>query len=348
VRRLRGCGPAVTAAIAIVIACSATASLGRDDVSAAVEHLGFIAAPVGGTFGLDVVWLPARDKLAFVYGPPNARLGDAHIYTVGLDGSGLERLPLPDDPPCALTMHVVPGLIADGRLTYVQGCIGSIPRVPDEANALMAYDFGTARASRLFAYYLHATQAQYAVAPDGSHGVISDGRGLSESLLWLRPTEFVRVDLPFRRVWFPSWSTDGRLIALGAVPKSDAQSTATGDSPWNVYVMDSDAGHVRLLHGGFTSVGRFSWSPDGRWLLGTAGVGNAPAGLWLIDVATGRASLVVGGREQPGGAAWLPDGHTIAVTVGVTSGEPVQSGRTKADRVGVSILKLPESLLSQR
>src|SRR2546428_10793009 len=112
------------AAMAVLVACSAQLLPPRVDLTASVEDLGFIAAPSGSIFGTALTWLPARQQLAVALLPPNAGVADDHIYTVGLDGAGLQRVPLPNDPPCALTFHAVPGGLPDGRLTYIQGCVG--------------------------------------------------------------------------------------------------------------------------------------------------------------------------------------------------------------------------------
>lgn len=328
----------------LLTGCSLTPKPAFEDLSGAVERIGFIPAPRGAVLGVGA-WLPGQERVVVSYRPPGGELADAHIYTVAAYDPELRLVPLPNDPSCARTGHVVPGMLADGRLAYVQRCIGN-PRVPQEANSLMVFDFASGTATPLFPYYLHANQVQYALAPDLRRGVISDGRGLHERLLWLEPAGTRPVpDLAFERVWGPTWSPDGRMIAVAAVASGNgAQGLARLDLPWGLYVLDGQASRPRLLLDGFSSLASFAWSPDGRWLLGSGTRGNDGAsGLWLVEVASGRASLVVAGTEQAGGAVWLPDGRTIVVSVGVRSGEPlVVPGRTPAERVGLAILKLPQ------
>jgi hypothetical protein len=73
---------------------------------------------------------------------------------MSLFGSDLKPLPLGRDPGCRYTAHVLPEVLADGRISYLEQCYGTLSRLPDRAVSLMAYDPRTGSRKRLRPYYL--------------------------------------------------------------------------------------------------------------------------------------------------------------------------------------------------
>jgi hypothetical protein len=172
-----------------------------------------IAAPPGVLFH-DPVWLPTLEKIVFTRSPP---LGDAFrmgLASVAIDGSGLEPLPLPNEPGCKYTSKTLPKALGDGRLGYVQQCWpggGSVV-------TLMTWDPRTNVTAALVPYRLLFQQGPFACSPDMSTCVINDQKGLYEELQRVGSDGLEPLDLPLERAGFPSWSPDGSWIALDGVP----------------------------------------------------------------------------------------------------------------------------------
>jgi len=129
------------------------------------------------------------------------------------------------------------------------------------------------------------------------------------------------VALPFSRVGYPSWSPNGRTVALDAVPAgSKASGAAREDLHRNLYLLDRN-GHVRrLLVRDLVDAGLSAWSPDGRWLALALHPADADAGLYLVNVASGAIHLVLRG-DGFGSTTWITNRELVA-SVGVFSNLP--------------------------
>jgi hypothetical protein len=89
------------------------------------------------------------------------------------------------------------------------------------------FDPSTKRVGYFRRYPVPVSAGYFSVAPNLASAVLNDGRGLYERLLWLRRKKAVPARLPFTRVGYPSWSRDGRWIAVDAVPSDqDAHGVA--------------------------------------------------------------------------------------------------------------------------
>jgi dipeptidyl aminopeptidase/acylaminoacyl peptidase len=313
------------------------------DLSSKVIVLGFVAAPPGATFSTPT-YLPPTGDIVVAIDPPGRQSGaEGRLYAFQVDGSGQHQLDLPNQSDCLKTTHSNPGLLPDGRLAYLSHCIGTTPRVPQRANRIIAFDPRSAETAQLVPYDLHANVFRYAFNPDGSRWVINDGQSLFESLDWLEPDGPRKVDLPLQRVGAPSWSPDGKLIAVPGAPQGPtAQGSDRLDLPQHLYVFSPDDLKLRPLAEDLRPVSKFNWSADSRWLAGTFRRSDKTEALYLVNVGTGRAYLVLAGKET-GEAAWLPDGRRLIVSVGVYSHEPlIPPVQVRAEQVGVLIVGLPD------
>lgn len=108
----------------------------------------------------------------------------------------------------------------------------------------------------------------------------------------------------------PTWSPDGSQIAFAARTRAGAE----GRNHTDIFVMDSDGGHVRRLVG--TRWGRRpDWSPDGsRVVFDTYGAISVAS---VLDGELTRLTSYGDITHRHGPAAdptWSPDGRWIAVT----------------------------------
>lgn len=328
-------GRVLTALAVVAVAVTACGS-GSSRVSAPIEPIAthVLRAPTGAVFEKPV-WVAREKRLIFTIIPPGKGTDAAfnHLYSMRLDGSGLARLSLPEQAGCKLTSQSAPVALRDGRIAYLQECWGQ--EIPHNAKYLRTFDLETGRVGYLRPYSLVVSAGVFAVGPGGAV-VINDGRGLSERLLRLTRDRAVPLRLPFLRVGRPSWSPDGRTIALDAVPKSvNARGVARLDLRRNLYLLD-DSGRVRrVLLRGLSNAGLAAWSPNGRWLALALEPAHGEAGLYLVNVENGSLRLVQ--RGDFGSAAWLSE-RALAASVGVFSDLPGGRGRAGLERIDLPAL----------
>lgn len=322
----------IAGALGGAVGCRAAEPAGID-----VVQVRFIAAPAGGAFS-SAAWAARGSQLIVNFRPRSESNRDWQLVGLPLDGSDLRPLPLPDDGDCRFTSRHFPRALPDGRVGYLQQCWQSPTRSDDERWSLMAFDPGTGRAARLLPYFLPINAGAFTFAPDLQRGLVNDGVGLAERLHWLLPNRIEPLPLPLARVGSPTWSPDGRSVAVFGVP--DAGGARGADRlllPRTLYLLDPATAALRKLVDGFNGGGPPEWSPDGRWLLMTVEMRDGRKELWLIEVATAkRYRLRVGG--DLGSPAWLPDGRTVVVPVGALS----QYVPSTPGPVGLQILELPD------
>jgi hypothetical protein len=295
-----------------------------------------IEAPAGTRFQ-DPVWLPALEKIVFARAPVPGDAFLVDLAAVAVDGAQLETLPLPDEPGCKYTSKALPEVLGDGRLGYVQQCWpggGDVVR-------LMTWDAETNKVTPLVPYRLRFQQGPFACAPDLSKCVINDQAGLEESLQRLGPHGLEPLDLPLKRAGFPSWSPDGRWIALDGLP-ADAEGSGmeTLEAPRDLYLLSgADLDTVKPLVREATNFTAAAWSADSRWLALGFEPKDRPEGLYLIDVATGRLTLVLEGDF--GAPTWLPGDGRLAVPVGSDPSKEAHGD------VGLYVVSLPNDWKSR-
>jgi len=317
----------VLAAVAITSSCGSETSALGNEIKVRSSYL--IRAPSGAVFD-GPIWLGARHRVVVTLTPPGKGTDAAydHLYSLKLTGGELTRLRLPQQRGCKLTSQSGAVALPDGRVGYLQECWGQ--EIPHNAKYLRTYDQATGRIGYLRPYPLVVSAGRFAVSRSGQV-VINDGRGLSERLLRLTPTRAEPIALPFTRVGYPSWSPNGRWLALDAVPNTEhAEGVARLDLGRNLYLLDRH-GRVRrrLLHD-LVDAGPAGWSPDGRWLALALQPAHRDPGLYLVNVATGTMHLLMKG--DVGGAAWI-GAYQIVAAVGVFSDLPGGHGPAGLERI---------------
>ncbi|HEX5415656.1 MAG TPA: hypothetical protein VFZ25_08310 [Chloroflexota bacterium] len=280
-----------------------------------------------------LAWLPNPGEIVLTSGSIESNPGATHLDFVAPDGAQMQALVLPQNPSCRLTGTYGPRLLADGRLAYQQSCWMA------DNSQTMVYDPANRTARRFLPYDLPGRAGAVAFSPDLRLGIVNDGEGLQEQLLWLYPDHSAPANFPFRRAGWPSWSPDGRTIAVDGAP------TFSGFAPWQqllelprkLYLYSVATGQLRPILDGFIAAGVPAWSPDGRWLIESIVYSENPGdqALILVNVAKGTHCQLVP-PEWYGAAVWSPDGQQIAIATSPPDTR-VSVGTTGASRRGAPL-----------
>lgn len=98
--------------------------------------------------------------------------------------------------------------------------------------------------------------------------------------------------------WAPSWSPDGRHIAV-----------SMAGSIWQV---DPDSGRAEELTYNSRYHSSPDWSPDGRWIIYTADDGGKSIKLEMLDVLSGESQVLTDDEYIYTDPVFSPDGKTVA------------------------------------
>jgi len=244
-----------------------------------------VTRPPSGTVDDNPDWSPKGTRIVFVRAPST---GVFSIWTVGANGSGLQRITPPCPPggeiPRCAADDGWPAWSPDGKHLAFQRLSGALrPKGATVDNA-----------AAIYRDELVVTDA------NGSH---------ARTLVWVGPW---RGDPQA-----PAWSPDGaRLVFVGKFMTS--KTNGTGCECRSLWVVDADGGHRRqILAPGLRPGGRPDWSPDGRTILFRTHPGDDPSGyganLYTIHPdGSGLRQLthyLSGDRVLEG--SWSPDGRQI-------------------------------------
>jgi dipeptidyl aminopeptidase/acylaminoacyl peptidase len=133
---------------------------------------------------------------------------------------------------------------------------------------------------------------------------------------------------PSSTPWAPSWSPNGRWIAVGM-----------SGSIWKV---DPDTGVAHELTDSETYHSSPDWSPDGRWIVYTADNGGTTIQLEIVDVATGESRPLTSDAFIYTDPAFSPDGSQLAYVSTKPNGyfnvylRAIQDGRWTGDEIAVT------------
>ncbi len=128
--------------------------------------------------------------------------------------------------------------------------------------------------------------------------------------------------------WWPSWSPDGKWIAVsmqGSIWKVDPE---TGSA--------QELTHSRKLHGSP------AWSPDGKWIVYTADDHWKTIHLEILNVSTGESRALTDGQTVYLDPAWSPDGAKLAYVTTQPNGNlnvhvrPIRDGAWAGDAIQVT------------
>jgi TolB protein len=133
---------------------------------------------------------------------------------------------------------------------------------------------------------------------------------------------------PSSTPWAPTWSPDGRWIAV-----------AMSGSIWQV---DPETGQAHELTSSEKYHSRPDWSPDGKWIVYTADDGGSRIQLEILNVETGQASALTNDEFIYTDPVFSPDGSRLAYVASKPNGyfntfiRPIADGRWAGDEIAVT------------
>ncbi len=134
----------------------------------------------------------------------------------------------------------------------------------------------------------------------------------------------------------PSWSPDGRTIALINIAETQAAAGAveaaaheTGDVSEHIaearlVLVDAATGAARAISPAGSYVYEFDWSPDSRQIAYVSAPGSGDNNWWIarlhaVDIVTGAVREIYRPQAQIAVPRWSPDGAQIAFIQGLMS-----------------------------
>jgi TolB protein len=219
------------------------------------------------------------------------------IYTVDVDGSGLQRL------TTSAAADFDPSWSPDGSLIAFRHQVGD-----DETSEVYVMNADGSEQRNLSRHpgQDHAP----AWSPDGKKIAFASARGRRGSLrIWVMNADGSHQK-PLNPIdgEYPAWSPDGKKIAF--------ERNTFGPTGWDLWVMDADGSHARPLVATRADEQGVAWSPDG----GTIAFGSsrgAPERFTRIWVARadGTRQRLLANRpgERP---VWSRDGRYLLFTAG--------------------------------
>src|SRR5205809_2331147 len=106
--------------------------------------------------------------------------------------------------------------------------------------------------------------------------------------------------------WWPSWSPDGKWIAVamyGSIWRVDPKTGIAEELTYNAKVHSSP-----------------SWSPDGKWIVYTADDDWKSMRLEIVNVATGEVRKLTTDNQLYDDSVFSPDGLTVACVTSMPAG----------------------------
>jgi len=300
---------------------------------------------------LNVAWLPdGTIAVNYVADPEDVQrqMEPLEAYRLEPDGTEMRVIPLPQQPGCVRTHHIVEGVLPDGRLLAGRDCLTGEPRDPGQSEAV-AIDLIDGQVTSLAP--LGSYSAAVAWRPRSSEGVASFAGGQCDSLTAIGASGFLpapepatidgqswHLDVAFRPGFFEfsgspglckpygrardaQYTEDGQTIAFFASPGSVGISGKQRENvPWNLYLATPaadgqllDPASIRKVFTGIRDPHGMALSRDGRWVSVAGDFGSDLAGAWLIDTVTGRARLLSKGSVNT--TAFSPDERKVIATM---------------------------------
>ncbi|MCZ6492073.1 MAG: hypothetical protein O7A06_16270, partial [Acidobacteria bacterium] len=133
---------------------------------------------------------------------------------------------------------------------------------------------------------------------------------------------------PSATPWWPSWSSDGKSIAV-----------AMYGSIWKV---DPRAGAAEELTSGKKYHSSPDWSPDGKWIVYTADDEGYTIQLEIVNVETGKSHTLTNDKHIYTDPVFSPDGARIAYVSTKPNGyynihvRPIRNGQWAGEEIALT------------
>ncbi|WP_345724399.1 hypothetical protein [Herpetosiphon gulosus] len=226
-------------------------------------------------------------------------------------------LPIAHDPAYAISLHYRPQRLPNGQVGFVMDAgIRNESDVLDDVYSYVQFDPSTTTLTTLIpppsdpAIFV---RGRVVWNPAMNRALVTDAQELGSRFYWWTAADgFVPLELDVAVAEYFAWSPDGTTIAMFGKPRiGSGGPTSALSSPANLYLMDADAEHRRIILTDAYSIAGLQWSPDGRWLVLIARLDGGRTVVWLLNPSTGeRLPLTPPGRYQ--WPVWSPDGSQIA------------------------------------
>ena len=243
-------------------------------------------------------WSPDGRKLAFV----SQREGNAEIYVMNADGSGLRNLiRTPSD-------DLDPSWSPDGRaIAFVQkNCVPSRPCATAYETYLAVVNADGSGLRRL------TTRRAHVFNPSWS----ADGKTIRYGRWLVRADGSGHSELPRNVPVAGAWSPDGQRIAFSRVSHSPAD--IRNPTKLGLWVVNADGSDARQVAPKATwGVPAPAWSPDGRRIAfrrydGRLFESAGNSDLFVVNADGSGLRRLTRGAANVRWFAWSPDGRTIA------------------------------------
>ena len=317
----------------IVTACAPLSTL----LSRPILNIGdgrFFATP-DDALPTGIAWLSNPNEILVSLGLSGPLPDRYPLYVLTNSASQLTPVQMSDDPTCNGVQRNNARLLPDGRVGFIQVCLGDRASLDDH---LMAYDPRNSQTTQLLPYHIPTASGTFDMAPDMQRGIIDHGDRLFEKIDWLEPTVSQPIPVQLALAEWPSWSPDGKLIALIGAPNDHGQTGVDRlGLPKNIYLMQPSDLALRLLVAGVAEARTPEWSPNGRWLLVPMRFEEARLGLWLVDTTSGRTYHLLQTSGDVMNVSWSPDAKAIAVSIDGWADQ----GRPGGQRTGLYFFQTP-------
>lgn len=296
----------LTAAVAAVATGAVGSRITRTaPATLSTSVLRFVPSPPGVRFDDPTVGA-SSDKIV-VSGTAGDVLETSALFAVDLQRRTSRKLSVAAPERCGDASFQFPQRLHDGALALVRYCLGRPGSALGRSVNLVRLTNDAATVP-IVPYKLPFFVGRFSIRADG-RGVINDGRGLSERLLWLGRNRLRPLASSWARAGQPAWSPDGRRIAVAA--STTADSPRSPEATWSLFLLDPEGRPTRKLVDGIRGPMRPAWSPNGRLLALTMTWTDGVRGIYIIDVHHGTVRLSRVGRDY-GNTTWIDNSRLVA------------------------------------
>ena len=297
-------------------------------------------------FYLNATWI-SQNLLAIVYNPGlRTPLPPNELIIFNLSTHDIVNVPMPPrSSSCQSDWEPVATATSPSRdLVFDTKC--DLLRSPQ---LLMKYNPKTGELEQLFDY---GDMSMTHLSFISSHKVVQEnavGAPMSNELWMISLVSQTQTQVltNFLRASNPSWSLQKKLIAFWATetfPGNKPRNLYTQEDinclvkyPWDLYVMDENAEHVRKALPLVANIGGLEWSPTSD-LLAFGGTVDNVEGIWLLDI---NNPIPVRIFDHAWLFTWSPDGQKMIVI-----GTKFPEEKNNSLQVSAYILSLPECVFA--